>query len=141
MQTHRRYDIKTCSWLLKGSFKFLHHASIKVKDIGIPQRLFTRRHVKPVLYLCLDFIWIYSFSTYAKFQKTNISYPLIRTHTCAYQEVKNISYSWNFVSVLNEWSLYRIRLTLMWSFITENVSSNKVKRIFYTIKLIKNLNT
>ena len=92
MQTHRRYDIKTCSWLLKGSFKFLHHASIKVKDIGIPQRLFTRRHVKPVLYLCLDFIWIYSFSTCAKFQKTNISYPLIRTRTCAYQEVKNISF-------------------------------------------------
>ena len=136
MQTHRSYDIKTCSWLLKGSFKFLHHASIKVKYIGIPQLL-----LKPVLYLCLDFIWIYSFSTYAEFRKTNISYSLIRTHTCAYQEVKNISYSWNFVSILNEWSLYRIRLTLTWSFITENVSSNKVKRIFYTIKLIKNLNT
>ena len=136
MQTHRSYDIKTCSWLLKGSFKFLHHASIKVNNIGIPQLL-----LKPVLYLCLDFIWIYSFSTYAKFRKTNISYSLIRTHTCAYQEVKNISYSWNFVSILNEWSLYRIRLTLTWSFITENVSSNKVKRIFYTIKLIKNLNT
>ena len=27
------------------------------------------------------------------FQKTNISYPMIRTPTCAYQEVRNVSFS------------------------------------------------
>ena len=30
------------------------------------------------------------------FRKTNISYPLIRTRTCAYQEVRNVSFSENF---------------------------------------------
>ena len=29
------------------------------------------------------------------FQKTNISYPLIRTRTCAYQEVRNVCFSEN----------------------------------------------
>ena len=42
------------------------------------------------------------FSTFAKFSdKTNISYPLIRTRTCAYQGVKNVSFSENFANVLN----------------------------------------
>ena len=27
------------------------------------------------------------------FPKTNISYPLIRTRTCAYQELRNVSFS------------------------------------------------
>ena len=30
------------------------------------------------------------------FRKTNISYPLIRTRKCAYQEVRIISFSENF---------------------------------------------
>ena len=48
----------------------------------------------------------HSFSTYAKFsEKTNVSYPLIRTRTCAYQGVRNVSFSENFAYVLNEWSL------------------------------------
>ena len=34
--------------------------------------------------------------------KTNISYPLIRTRTCAYQGVKNVSFSEDFAYVLNE---------------------------------------
>ena len=42
------------------------------------------------------------------FRKTNIPYPLIRTCTCAYQQVRNISFSENFVHILNQWSLYRI---------------------------------
>ena len=37
------------------------------------------------------------------FQKTNISNPLIRIRTCAYQGVINISFLENFVYVLNEW--------------------------------------
>ena len=35
------------------------------------------------------------------FQKTNISNPLIRIRTCAYQGVRNISFSENFAYVLN----------------------------------------
>ena len=35
---------------------------------------------------------------HAKFsEKTNISYPLIRTHTCAYQGVRNVRFSENLV--------------------------------------------
>ena len=36
------------------------------------------------------------------FRKTNISYPLIRTRSCAYQEVRNVNFSENFAHVLNE---------------------------------------
>ena len=39
------------------------------------------------------------------FRKTNISYPLICTGSCAYQGVKNLSFTENFVYVLNEWCL------------------------------------
>ena len=35
------------------------------------------------------------------FRKTNISNPLIRTRTCAYQGVANVSFSGNFAYVLN----------------------------------------
>ena len=35
------------------------------------------------------------------FRKTNISYPLTRTRTCAYQVVKNVSFSENFVNIIN----------------------------------------
>ena len=34
-------------------------------------------------------------------QKNNISYPLIRTPTCAYQGVRNVRFSGNFTHVLN----------------------------------------
>ena len=39
------------------------------------------------------------------FRKTNISNPLIRTRTCAYQGVRNVSFSENFAYVLNGWPL------------------------------------
>ena len=35
------------------------------------------------------------------FRKTNISYPLIRTRTCPYQGVRNVSFSKYFACVLN----------------------------------------
>ena len=35
-------------------------------------------------------------------EKMNISYTLTRTHTCAYQGVRNVSYSENLAYVLNE---------------------------------------
>ena len=47
--------------------------------------------------------WYHSFSTYAKFsEKNNISYPLIRTRTCACQGVRKVSFSGNFAYVLND---------------------------------------
>ena len=53
----------------------------------------------------------HSFSTYAKFsEKTNISHPLIRTRTCAYQGERNVSFSENFAYVLNESSLMKKRI-------------------------------
>ena len=43
-------------------------------------------------------------STYAKFsEKTDISNTLIRTRTCAYQGVRNVSFSENVAYVLNGW--------------------------------------
>ena len=36
------------------------------------------------------------------FPKNNISYPLTRTHTCTYQGLSHISFSDNFVYVINE---------------------------------------
>ena len=36
------------------------------------------------------------------FRKTDISYPLIHTRTCAYQWVRNVSFSENFAYLLNE---------------------------------------
>ena len=35
------------------------------------------------------------------FHKTNISYPLIRARTCAYQGVRNVKFSKNFAYVHN----------------------------------------
>ena len=43
-----------------------------------------------------------------KFLKSNISYPLIRTLMCAYQGLRNVSFSENLAYELNEWSLYNI---------------------------------
>ena len=38
------------------------------------------------------------------FRKINISYPLICTLMCAYQGVRYVSFSKNFVNVINGWS-------------------------------------
>ena len=48
--------------------------------------------------------WGHAFSTYAKFPKRpNISYPLIRTYTCACQGARNVGFLENFAYALNEW--------------------------------------
>ena len=39
------------------------------------------------------------------FRKTNISNPLIRTRTCGYQGVRNVSFSEHFAYVVNGWPL------------------------------------
>ena len=36
------------------------------------------------------------------FRKSNISYPLVRTRTSAYQGVRNVTFSENFAYVLNK---------------------------------------
>ena len=43
------------------------------------------------------------------FRKTNISNFLIGKRTCAYQGLRNISFSENFAYVLNGWPLWRDR--------------------------------
>ena len=42
------------------------------------------------------------------FRKTNISKPLIRIRTCAYQGVKNVIFSEKYAYVLNGWPLRKI---------------------------------
>ena len=48
--------------------------------------------------------WECSYTRGQNFRKTNISYPLIRVCTCAYQGVRKVSFSENLAYVLNEWS-------------------------------------
>ena len=45
-----------------------------------------------------------SFIQYVRkiFRKNNISYPLIRTRTCTYKGVRNVTFLENFADVLNE---------------------------------------
>ena len=46
----------------------------------------------------------------------NISYPLIRTRTCACQGVRSVSFSENFAYVLNGWSLKTTKKSFrLWS--------------------------
>ena len=59
-------------------------------------RKFETRHIFHTL------LWVRSFSTFTKFSET---YLLIRTRTCAYQGVRNISISENFTKAWNEWCL------------------------------------
>ena len=43
------------------------------------------------------------------FRKTNIWNPPIRTRSCSYQGVRNVSFSENFAYVLNGWSVTNMR--------------------------------
>ena len=45
-----------------------------------------------------------SFAWYIRktFGKTNVSNPLIRTHACTYQGLRNVIFSKNFANFLNE---------------------------------------
>ena len=54
--------------------------------------------------------WFYqpgyhAFSTYAKFSEKLTLTNILTLHTCASQGVRNLSYSENFVYVINGWSL------------------------------------
>ena len=57
------------------------------------------------------------------FRKINLSYPLIRTCSCTYQGVRNISFPENFAKVLYVWSPMQVgfvfwftRKQFVWSF-------------------------
>ena len=65
------------------------------------------------------------------FRKTNISNPLICTRTCAYQGVRNVSFSGNFAYVLNGWPL------LPYSYLRKSVSVSIVILFFYINFLIR----
>ena len=62
------------------------------------------------------------------FRKTNILYPLIRTHTCAYQGVKNIGFLANFAYELNEWSA--ISVTPLASKQSKNLKIHGISIVF-----------
>ena len=67
------------------------------------------------------------------FRKTNISNLLIRTRTCAYLGIKNVSFPGNFSYVLNGWSL-----TTNSAWLDELLISNFIISEKYEMKL--NLN-
>ena len=67
-------------------------------------------------FLVISWVWVHPFSTYMRkiFRKTNISYPLIRTRTCAYQGLRNVSCSENFAHVLNGWTQEVLTTTMVY---------------------------
>ena len=76
------------------------------------------------------------------FRKTNISNSLIRTRTCVYKGVRNVSFSESFAYVLNGWPLSALKL-LHFSHIiptqitenTKNVDIEIYKEIAWTFSL------
>ena len=65
------------------------------------------------------------------FQKTNISYPLIRTRTCVYQGLRNVSFSENFAYVLNgRFPAYIIFLACTFKTLVFKHPSKRNKRVF-----------
>ena len=62
------------------------------------------KNISFLLLVCL--IFLESSIKYVRkiFRKTDTSYPLIRTPTCAYHEVRSVSFSEDFAYVLNELS-------------------------------------
>ena len=70
------------------------------------------------------------------FQKTNISYPLIRTRTFAFLRVGNVSFLENFARVVNEWCLTTLK-TNCTSFVPIDFLGNSKETGFFS----KELNT
>ena len=59
-------------------------------------------------------IWGHSFSTYGKFSKEKKTFLTHwKTRRCAYQWVRNVTFSENFAYVLNEWLLHKFQNTLL----------------------------
>ena len=93
---------------------FSHHASVlKIKEVRDSSDCFSFKLVT-VDDICKEILALDALKTTQSddmeiihlvrtqnFPKTSISYPLIRTHTCAYQGVRNVSFSENFAYVLD----------------------------------------
>ena len=67
------------------------------------------------------------------FRKTNISYPLIRTRTCAYQGVRNVRFSENLACVV--FLKYPFRDS-PFCLITDELL-NQCKRILHNFKILQ----
>ena len=68
---------------------------------------------------------------YTVFRKTNISNPPIRTHSCSYQGVRNVSFSENFAYLLNGWSVTKMRPYLASIIIKYQEYRNKTSQVFH----------
>ena len=68
------------------------------------------------------------------FRKTNISYPLIRTRTCAYQEVRNVHFSENLAGFV---LLQRSCWDSPFCFITNELTH--VSPLTLTVKIVVNI--
>ena len=69
------------------------------------------------------------------FRKTNISNPLIRTRTCAYQGVRNVSFSKNFASVLNGWPFSGIICHQHFLWLIDSIYKRKAKEVRYLVSI------
>ena len=66
-------------------------------------------------------------------RKSNIPNPLIRTRTCAYQGVRNVSFSENLAYVLNGWPQ---RSQRAFSFYSVNTVAYGLKSLKYFVKKV-----
>ena len=113
-------------------------AVLLILDLNFDVLLRNSRHLWTILLNASRFpsiylVWDHSFSTSAKSSEklTFLSpwYAHIRTHTCAYQGIRNASFSENFAEALNEWSLIENRPLCSFpptSFIFFQVKSAKI---------------
>ena len=80
-------------------------SDLLLPTIFLALRWLTSFAVVFIKFLCI-FLRIYMGSSIQYvlkiFRKTNISYPLIRTRSWAYQGVRNVSFSENFAYLLND---------------------------------------
>ena len=73
----------------------------KSYKVLLPQKIFDLETLSSKL----DTLGLIHLVRAQNFSKTNIFYSLIRTRTCAYQGIRNISFLGDLAYVLNEWSL------------------------------------
>ena len=95
--------------ILTGPTFYFYFKLLRVSDYIIS--LDTKSHIlRPRNYT--DSVPWGSFTKYVRkiFRKINNSYLLICTRTCAYEGVRNVSFSENFVKVLSKWSHVRKNL-------------------------------
>ena len=100
--THcRRLQIYQEVLLLLHSY---HQGNFRSHFIALKPNWFDKIILFPWKACTLNYIRVHPLYTFAKIlRKTNISNPLIRTLTYAYQGVRNVMFLGNFAYVLNGW--------------------------------------